>query len=132
MAGAGGILFDPGGNKITDFAWGLGRKTNNEAEWLALIFSLEMASNYSIANLKVYGDSRHVIQIMRRGYASPGSKADRYLQRIKTISLSSKASFFHILRENNRVADLAANQGFKLSIGQTKDHQGNLGFHYLP
>ena len=31
-AGAGGIIFDPGGEKVTTYEWGLGRKTNNEAE----------------------------------------------------------------------------------------------------
>ena len=30
-AGGGGIIPDPGGNIIDSFAWGLGKKSNNEA-----------------------------------------------------------------------------------------------------
>ena len=37
VAGAGGILLDPGGQVEQRFAWGLGSRTNNEAEWMALL-----------------------------------------------------------------------------------------------
>ena len=44
VAGMGGILLDPGGYVEQTFAWGLGNRTNNEAEWLALIQGLHLLS----------------------------------------------------------------------------------------
>ena len=41
--GVGGVILDPGGKIVKTFSWGLGHKTNNEAEWLALLQGLEMA-----------------------------------------------------------------------------------------
>ena len=37
VVGAGGILLDPRGQIEKNFAWGLGRKTNNEVESMALL-----------------------------------------------------------------------------------------------
>ena len=31
LAGAGGVIFYPGGNRQIDYAWGLGKKSNNYA-----------------------------------------------------------------------------------------------------
>ena len=42
VAGAGGILVDPGGQVEQRFAWGLGSRTNNEAEWMALLQGLQL------------------------------------------------------------------------------------------
>ena len=37
VAGAGGILLNPGGYVEQTFTWGMGNRTNNEAQWLALV-----------------------------------------------------------------------------------------------
>ena len=42
VTGAGGILVDPGGQVEQRFAWGLGSRTNNEAEWMALLQGLQL------------------------------------------------------------------------------------------
>ena len=34
MEGAGGVIFDPGGNIIYSYTWGLGKKMNNQVEWI--------------------------------------------------------------------------------------------------
>ena len=36
MAGAGGVYFGSEGIKLKEYAWGIDKKTNNGAEWLAL------------------------------------------------------------------------------------------------
>ena len=43
LEGAGGVIFDSKGNKQKEYAWGIGRATNNGAEWLALIKGLELS-----------------------------------------------------------------------------------------
>ena len=42
VTSVGGVIFYPGGNKQKDFAWGLGKSTNNHVEWLALLKGLEI------------------------------------------------------------------------------------------
>ena len=37
MARAGGVYFSSEGIKLKEYAWGIDKKTNNGAEWLALI-----------------------------------------------------------------------------------------------
>ena len=41
MAGARGVLSDLGGNKVLHFSWGLGKRTNNQTEWEALMEGIE-------------------------------------------------------------------------------------------
>ena len=65
---AGGIIFDPGGNKVSIYAWGLGRKTNNEVEWLALLFWMEQFKHNKITKVTVLGDSIQVIHKMISRY----------------------------------------------------------------
>ena len=66
LSGAGRVIFDPGGIKLKDFAWGLGRSTNNKAEWLALLKGLEIAITLGIQELVVLGDSLLVIREVRK------------------------------------------------------------------
>ena len=56
LARAGGVIFYPGGNKQKDYAWGLGKKSNNGVEWLALIKGLEIAISCGMEELAIYGD----------------------------------------------------------------------------
>ena len=37
LVGAGGVIFDSKGKKIKEYSWGIGKKTNNSVEWIALI-----------------------------------------------------------------------------------------------
>ena len=67
MAGAGGILLDPGGYVEQTFVWGLGNRTNNEAEWLALIQGLHLLSTNKLRKVLIFGDSRHVIYKLING-----------------------------------------------------------------
>ena len=56
MAGAGGFFFNFEGNKLKEYAWGIGMKINNGAEWITLIKALELARNVGIKKLVVFGD----------------------------------------------------------------------------
>ena len=48
IAGVGRVIFDYKGNKQKEYAWGIGRETNNGAEWYALIKGLELAREMGI------------------------------------------------------------------------------------
>ena len=67
--GAGGIIFNLGGKIVKTFAWGLGTKTNNDAEWMMLFHGLELLGWGSISKLLVFGDSHQVILKMQSRYS---------------------------------------------------------------
>ena len=46
------------------YAWGIGQKTNNKAEWLALYLGMELVKNENIRKIIVFGDSKQIIQKM--------------------------------------------------------------------
>lgn len=117
-ASASGIIFDPEGNKDTSFSWGLGKKTNNEAEWLALLHSLEIVASLNVGIPKVFGDSRHVIKRMRSRIKTKGSNNHRIQRRINLLTLPQDILYFHILHGNNSAADEDANKGATLAIGK--------------
>ena len=58
VAGAGGILLDPREQIEKTFAWGLGHKMNNKAEWMALMQGLDLTNTLTIPRLIVFRDSR--------------------------------------------------------------------------
>jgi ribonuclease HI len=45
VIGVGGIAYDPGGNDIFAYAWGLGKVTNNQVEVHASYMGLKILKN---------------------------------------------------------------------------------------
>ncbi|HOX00450.1 MAG TPA: reverse transcriptase-like protein, partial [Deltaproteobacteria bacterium] len=67
-AGAGALLEDERGQVVWETAMPLGVRTNNEAEYLALILLLEEAARRGLGDLEVYGDSRLVVLQVSRSW----------------------------------------------------------------
>ena len=118
MAGAGGVYFNSEGIKLKEYAWGINRKTNNGAEWLALIKGLELARKYGIKELLVFGDSCMVIgeaHKLMRNRKNPITMT-HHLSKC-TVNDYKAINFLHVLRENNNQADSMANKGVGLDCG---------------
>ena len=116
MAGVGGILVDPGGQVEQRFAWGLGSRTNNEAEWMALLQGLQLIREKKLRKVLIFGDSRHVIYKLINGYPTGAIKCRRLYKKAKLL-MSQSFEVFHILRHNNKEADNMANVGASLPQG---------------
>ena len=119
MAGAGGILLDPGGNIEQSFAWGLGNITNNEAEWLALLQGLRILQAKNYRKVLIFGDSKHVISKLINGYPLGAINCRRLYNKVKPLMLHSYEPL-HILRTNNTAADMMENIGSSLPQGVYK------------
>ena len=131
MAGAGGILLDPGGNIEQSFTWGLGNRTNNEAEWLALLQGLQILQAKNYRKVFIFGDSKHVISKLINGYPSGAINCRRLYNKVKPLMLHSYEPL-HILWINNSAADIMANMGASLPQGFYKQ-DGNPPFlKYIP
>jgi hypothetical protein len=55
--GAGGIIYSSEGEKLATFCWGLGQRTNNQAEILSLIKVCQIARERGHRELQAFGDS---------------------------------------------------------------------------
>ena len=98
------------------FAWGLGSRTNNEAEWMALLQGLQLIRDKKLRKVLIFGDSRHVIYKLINGYPTGAIKCCRLYKKAKLL-MSQSFEVFHILRHNNKEADNMANVGASLPQG---------------
>src|ERR1700730_5706089 len=67
-AGAGVVLEDEQGMRLRGCYRWLGVKTNNEAEYLALIDGLKLAADWKPDRLEIYMDSKLVVEQVNGGY----------------------------------------------------------------
>ena len=117
-ARAGGIVKNVEGVLIHNFAWGLGINSSIQAEALALLQGLKSLLNLEIKEVNVFGDSQVIIKIMATNSSPRDLRLARLISRIRTLgNLFKKFSYYHVLRENNKEADLEANKAVLISAG---------------
>ena len=128
---SGGILLDPGGQIEQTFAWVLGNRTNNEAEWLALLQGLQLLQAKNYQKVLIFGDSKHVISKLINGYPSGAVNCRRLYNKAKLLMLNSYEPL-HILRLNNIAADIMANLGASLPQGHYRQNGNPPILKYVP
>ena len=116
--GASGVIFYSKGNKIKEYSWGIRKKTNNGAEWLALIKGMELARNLNIEEFVVFGDSMMVVMEARnllKNRKRPVTKTHHILKCM--VNEYKSINFLHLLRANNQPANIIANKGVDIECG---------------
>lgn len=113
------------GKKIHSFAWGLGHSTSIQVEALALFQGLKMLKYLNISEANVFGDSQIIINAMVSNSPALDLKLARLIVRIKGLENAfQKLNFYHVLRTNNKEADIEANKAALLSAGiKMKDEE---------
>lgn len=109
-AGAGAYLVDPQGRIVWKTACPLGLKTNNEAEYAALILLLEEAARREAFPLVVQGDSRLVICQVKRLWKINKPHLRDLAQRVWELSRGREVVFEWVPREQNALADELSNE----------------------
>ena len=111
-AGAGGAIYSSNGTLSDSFCWGLGLKTNNQAETLELLKACLIARGKGIKAIQVFGDSEILIKKLIKDDLFNNVDLNKFLGRLKrVISDFDSCKFYHILRDSNSVADRMANKG---------------------
>jgi ribonuclease HI len=111
-AGIGVVLKDGSGKVIGEIAEGIGRATNNVAEYKALIEGLKLAKKLGVTDLEIFVDSELVASQIRGDW-----KIKKDTLRVLAIDARrlmngfEAASIAHVRREENEDADKLANQG---------------------
>ncbi|RJQ33279.1 MAG: reverse transcriptase-like protein [Actinobacteria bacterium] len=107
-AGIGVILLD-NDNVVYQGCEYLGEKTNNEAEYLALIYGLEEASKHT-KKLKVFSDSLLLVSQIKGDFKIKKDNLKTLHARVKELTkLFDYFTISHTYRENNKKADKMAN-----------------------
>ena len=110
-AGIGGVIKLKDKN-IFSFSENVGVKTNNEAEYLALIKGINLCLENNISNLSIFADSELVVRQINGDYKVKNERMA--VLHKKTHELLSKLSSWdinHVLREKNTEADDLSKQG---------------------
>ena len=82
--------------------------TNNEAEYEALVASLDLAKATGAANVVIYCDSQVITNQVNGNYECKGERMKRYLDQVKRRVDNLKAKIIQIPRGENEQANCLA------------------------
>lgn len=117
MAGAGGNLQDPGGNRIAPFAWGLVNVSNNIAEAYSLWEGVSIAREERMTNIMILGDSMVVVRTIIDRTMTANNAFNSLISRILTLLYEfEEVAIYHIKRELNSKANYWAKLGLHLTL----------------
>lgn len=103
-AAVGIVLCDGEGKVIFQHAKKIGRATNNEAEYKALIFGLREAEKRGARELDAFLDSELVVKQLNDEYKIKKPELVELFWEVKSIERTlSKISYTHLLREHPKI-----------------------------
>ncbi len=108
-ASVGFVIFKNGQEVVRDGKY-IGIKTNNEAEYFALLLGLKKCLDLGINNIKIYSDSKLLVNQINGTYKIKDEKLKRLYKEIEKILKNINYKIEHIPREKNKIADNMANQ----------------------
>jgi ribonuclease HI len=127
-ASYGVVIRDPRGEIVARLKKYIGRTTNNVAEYYGLIAALDYAQANSIRALRVESDSELLVKQIRGQYKVKSADLKPLYERAKKMSQAIPAfRIDHVYREQNREADLLANEamdeadGRKPAVAENRD-----------
>jgi len=91
----------------------IGKKTNNEAEYMALIKLLETFLEKNILKATIFMDSELVIRQITGVYKVKKEHLQKLFQQVQNLIQHGQFTFKHIPREKNQIADFLANKALK-------------------
>lgn len=116
-AGAGAMIRDELGNAVASVSRYLGTRTNNFAEYEAVILALETLAKIvgtkrvPATQVEIKMDSELVVKQMRGVYkVKHPTMKEQYARLVHTAGAFKDISFTHVPREQNSDADALANE----------------------
>ncbi len=110
-AAIGVVLLDPNNEPVTEFNKYIGVATNNEAEYAALIYGLEIARQQKVEHIECFLDSELVVYHLDGQYKVKSDTLKQYYDKALTLAYGFKSvRFIHIPRGENKRADELVNE----------------------
>jgi ribonuclease HI len=112
------VIYSLNGTRKDNVSWGLGQRTNNQAEIIGLLKACQIARENGIKEIQIFGDSEILINILNTNDQFNNPVINKALQRFRQVLQDfSSPRFFHILRESNKEVDAKANMGCLMASG---------------
>ncbi len=107
----GMVFYDSSDNILEEYGEKLGEQTNNFAEYMAVMYSLEICLKNKVDSIDFYSDSQLMVRQMTGEYKvkAPQIK-ELFLQAQELKRKFQTVRFYHVRREFNKEADALANQ----------------------
>jgi len=117
-AAIGVVVQDKDGRTVYEASRSLGTKTNNEAEYLALIAALEYLRESRITKADFFLDSELIVKQLKGEYRvrEPRMKA-LHARVTMLLNVVPDHSFTHVKRAENARADALANEALDAEAG---------------
>jgi ribonuclease HI len=113
-AAIGAIIRDEQGRLVASISQGIGRATNNQAEYRAIIAALEKALALGAGRVELNSDSELVVRQIKGQYRVKKEALRPLYQRVKQLqNRLPDFSIRRIPRQQNREADKLANAALK-------------------
>ena len=124
-ASYGVVIRNPRGDIVARLKKYIGRTTNNVAEYYGLIAALDYAQSNNIRALRVESDSELLVKQMRGQYKVKSPDLKPLYERATKMSRAIPAfRIDHVYREQNREADLLANEAMDEVSGKAPAAEG--------
>jgi ribonuclease HI len=99
---------------VTEGSERIGRATNNQAEYAALLRALEVAADYGFDRVEIRGDSQLIVnQVTGAWDANDPTLRERRIRARELLDRFDEWSISHVPREVNDRADELANDAFE-------------------
>ena len=117
QAAIGVVIKDELGKIITRISRRIGKTTNNQAEYKAIIVALEKAIEFGITSVEIKSDSELVVKQINGEYRVKKAVLKPLYQQVKqSQGLLEGFAITHIPREQNREADRLANMALDSAV----------------
>ena len=108
-AAIGAIIKDEQGKLIASISQAIGRATNNQAEYRAIIAALKEAIELGAEQVDIRSDSELIVEQINRRYRVKNAALKPLYQQVKQLQSQLKGfTITHIPRQQNREADSLA------------------------
>jgi len=116
-SGIGIIIKDEDGSVLEEDYEYIGINTNNVSEYKALIFALEKAKTLNPAKIKIYSDSKIVVNQIKGVYKVKNpALIELYWEAVNLLKNFKSWEIVLIAREENKRADILANMGIEKRV----------------
>lgn len=110
-AGIGVVLKDAQGKNVATIAQYIGERTNNQAEYEAVLAGLKRSRALGATELRCFLDSQLVVEQLSRRYKVKDAELGKlFVQCWNTMQQFTAVHFQHIPREQNKEADALVNR----------------------
>ncbi len=108
-----GVCLKKGEETVFEQGFFLGDRTNNQAEYFALLISVFFIEQYAKKTdlILIYSDSQLLVRQMLGMYVVRDPVLKKMKQIAQEMLLGYNVKFCHVYREQNQQADLLANRG---------------------